>query len=236
MKTSQNNVNPSEVKKFSSMASHWWDEEGEFKTLHQINPIRVDLVNETVSLADKKVLDVGCGGGILSEAMAQKGADVTGIDMGKELIDIAELHSLDAGVAVNYKQMPVEELAEEQQANFDCITCMEMLEHVPDPLSVIKACASLVKEDGYVFFSTLNRTPKSYLFSIVGAEYVLGMLPKGTHDYKSFIKPSELASWARQSGLELVDCKGIVYNPLTKNFSQSEDVSINYISVFKKIS
>lgn len=236
MNTTQQNVNPDEVEKFSSMASHWWDKDGDFRTLHQINPLRLALVDKTVSLSGKKVLDVGCGGGILSESMAQKGADVTAIDMGKELIDIADLHSLDSGVVVNYKHMAVEELAEQQAGEFDCVTCMEMLEHVPDPVSIIESCVDLVKDDGYVFFSTLNRNPKSYMFSIIGAEYILGMLPKGTHDYASFIKPSELAAWSREAGLELIGCKGISYNPINKSFSLGDDISINYISIFKKIS
>ncbi|HIG78841.1 MAG TPA: bifunctional 2-polyprenyl-6-hydroxyphenol methylase/3-demethylubiquinol 3-O-methyltransferase UbiG [Cycloclasticus sp.] len=232
----QNNVDISEVEKFSSMASHWWDPEGDFKTLHQINPLRLSLVDKMVSLSGKDVLDVGCGGGILSESMAVKGANVTGVDLGKELLDVADLHSLDSGVSVNYQHISVEELAEQKPNAFDCVTCMEMLEHVPDPVSIIEACATLVKPGGYVFLSTLNRNPKSYLLSIVGAEYVLGMLPKGTHDYASFIKPSELALWARQAGLELVDSRGIEYNPISKSFSMGNDISVNYICVFKKSS
>lgn len=230
----ENNVDLNEVEKFSSMASHWWDAEGDFKTLHQINPLRLNLIDNAVSLTGKQVLDVGCGGGILSESMAVKGAHVTGIDLGKELLDVADLHSLDTGVSVNYQQISVEELAEQKSGSFDCVTCMEMLEHVPDPVSIINACATLVKPGGYVFLSTLNRNPKSYLLSIVGAEYVLGMLPRGTHDYAKFIKPSELALWARQAGLELVDSRGIEYNPLNKSFSMSNDISVNYVCVFKK--
>ncbi|MEO1962886.1 MAG: bifunctional 2-polyprenyl-6-hydroxyphenol methylase/3-demethylubiquinol 3-O-methyltransferase UbiG [Cycloclasticus sp.] len=230
----QNNVDINEVEKFSAMASHWWDPEGDFKTLHQINPLRLNLVDKMVSLSGKDVLDVGCGGGILSEAMAVKGANVTGVDLGKELLDVADLHSLDSGVSVNYQLISVEELAEQKPNAFDCVTCMEMLEHVPDPVSIIEACAALVKPNGYVFLSTLNRNPKSYLLSIVGAEYILGMLPKGTHDYANFIKPSELALWARQAGLELVDSHGIEYNPISKSFSMGSDISVNYICVFKK--
>lgn len=236
MNQTQDNVNPSEIEKFSSMASHWWDPEGDFKTLHQINPLRLNLVDKTVSLAGKDVLDVGCGGGILSESMAIKGANVTAIDLGKELLDVADLHSLDTGVKVNYQHISVEKLAQQKPNSFDCVTCMEMLEHVPDPVSIIEACSTLVKDGGYVFLSTLNRNPKSYLLSIVGAEYLLGMLPKGTHDYASFIKPSELASWARQAGLELIDSRGIEYNLISKSFSMTNNISVNYICVFKKTS
>jgi len=235
MNQAQKNVNPNEIEKFSAMASQWWDPEGNFKTLHQINPLRLNFVNKIVSLAGKDVLDVGCGGGILSESMALKGANVTGIDLGKELLDVADLHGLDSGVSVNYQHISVEELAAQKPASFDCVTCMEMLEHVPDPVSIIDACSSLVKPGGYVFLSTLNRNPKSYLLSIIGAEYILGMMPKGTHDYASFIKPSELAAWARQAELELVDSRGIEYNPISQSFSMAADISVNYICVFRKI-
>lgn len=234
MKQPTDNVNPAEIEKFSSMASHWWEPEGDFKTLHQINPLRLQLIDKTIGLKGKKILDVGCGGGILSESMASKGAIVTGIDLGKELIDVAELHSLDTGVNVDYQTISVEQLASQQAASFDSVTCMEMLEHVPDPIAIIEACATLVKPGGYVFLSTLNRNPKSYLLSIIGAEYVLGMLPKGTHDYASFIKPSELAAWCRQTDLNLIDSRGIEYNPLSKSFSMSQDISVNYICVFQK--
>jgi 2-polyprenyl-6-hydroxyphenyl methylase / 3-demethylubiquinone-9 3-methyltransferase len=234
MTQTKDNVNPSEIEKFSSMASQWWDTEGNFKTLHQINPLRLNLVDKTVSLSGKDVLDVGCGGGILSESMALKGANVTGIDLGKELLDVADLHSLDSGVSVNYQHISVEALASQKPEQFDCVTCMEMLEHVPDPVAIINACSTLVKPGGYVFLSTLNRNPKAYLLSIIGAEYILGMMPKGTHDYASFIKPSELALWARQAGLTLEDSRGIEYNPFNKSFSMSDDISVNYICVFKK--
>ncbi|PHS70557.1 MAG: bifunctional 3-demethylubiquinol 3-O-methyltransferase/2-polyprenyl-6-hydroxyphenol methylase [Cycloclasticus sp.] len=234
MTEAQKNVNPSEIEKFSSMASQWWDPEGDFKTLHQINPLRLRLIDNTVSLKGKKVLDVGCGGGILSESMAVKGAQVMGVDLGKELLDVADLHCLDTGVSVNYQHISVEDLAAKQPESFDTVTCMEMLEHVPDPGSIIKACNELVKPGGYVFLSTLNRNPKSYLLSIVGAEYLLGLLPKGTHDYASFIKPSELAAWCREVDLELVDSRGIEYNLLSQSFSMTQDVSVNYICVFKK--
>jgi len=236
MNQTTDNVNPAEIEKFSSMASHWWDPEGDFKTLHQINPLRLQLVDKMVGLTDKKILDVGCGGGILSESMAKKGAIVTGIDLGEELINVAELHSLDSGIEVDYQTISVEQLATQQAASFDSVTCMEMLEHVPDPAAIIDACAALVKPGGYVFLSTLNRNPKSYLLSILGAEYILGMLPKGTHDYASFIKPSEMAAWCRQSKLELIDSRGIEYNPLSKSFSMTHDISVNYICVFQKIS
>ncbi|ORU93152.1 MAG: bifunctional 3-demethylubiquinol 3-O-methyltransferase/2-polyprenyl-6-hydroxyphenol methylase [Cycloclasticus sp. symbiont of Poecilosclerida sp. N] len=234
MTQARKNATPSEIEKFSSMASHWWDPEGDLKTLHQINPLRLSLIDKTVSLNGKEILDVGCGGGILSESMAVKGATVTGIDLGKDLLDVADLHRLDSGVSVNYQLTSVEDFAEQKANSFDCVTCMELLEHVPDPGSIIKACAALVKQDGYVFLSTLNRNPKSYLLSIIGAEYVLGMLPKGTHDYASFIKPSELALWARQAGLELIDSRGIEYNPIKRSFSMTHDISVNYICVFKK--
>ena len=234
MTQKHDNVDPVEIEKFSSLASRWWDPEGEFKTLHQINPLRLQLIDKTISLKGKGILDVGCGGGILSESMAEKGANVTAIDLGKELIDVAELHSLDSGVELNYQLISVEDLAEQQPASFEAVTCMEMLEHVPDPMSIIQSCADLVKPGGYVFLSTLNRNPKSYLLSIVGAEYILGMLPKGTHDYASFIKPSELATWCRQAGLELIDSRGIEYNPINQSFSMTDDISVNYICVFQK--
>jgi 2-polyprenyl-6-hydroxyphenyl methylase/3-demethylubiquinone-9 3-methyltransferase len=204
MNQKQENVNPDEIEKFGSMASRWWDPDGEFKTLHQINPLRLQLIDKTISLKGKKILDVGCGGGILSEAMAAK-----------------ELHSLDTGVEVNYQLISVEDLAQQQAASFDTVTCMEMLEHVPDPVAIIQACSQLVKPGGYVFLSTLNRNPKSYLLSIIGAEYILGMLPRGTHDYASFIKPSELAAWSREAKLELIDSRGIEYNLLNKSFSMT---------------
>lgn len=234
MTITTDNSNPVEIEKFTASASQWWDPEGDLKTLHQVNPLRLELVNKTCSLSNKKVLDVGCGGGIFSESMAAIGADVTAIDLGKELIDIADLHSLDSGVNVNYQCISVEGLAEQHNSTFDVVTCMEMLEHVPDPSSIIQACAKLVKPGGYVFFSTLNRNPKSYLLSIVVAEYMLGMLPKGTHDYSSFIKPSELAAWSRQAGLELIDSRGIEYRPLSQSFTMTNDISMNYICVFKK--
>ncbi len=228
------NVNPVEIDKFSALASRWWDPNAEFKTLHDLNPLRVQYILDNTKISSKKLLDVGCGGGILSEALAKQGADVTGIDMSQKLVDIAELHGLESGVTVSYQKISVEELAEEQPESFDSVTCMEMLEHVPDPASVINACAKLVKPGGTIFFSTLNRNPKSYLFAIFGAEYLMQMLPKGTHDYACFIKPSELTAWTRAAGLNLQTMTGVQYNPFTRNFSLGDDVSINYIAVYTK--
>lgn len=231
--TSNLNVNPDEISKFSSLAERWWDLEGEFKTLHQINPLRLRFVHSFTSLHDRKTIDVGCGGGILSEGMARMGADVTGIDMSEELIDIADLHGLESEISVNYQKISAEEMAAQSPAVYDIVTCMEMLEHVPDPASIVKACATLVKPGGWVFISTLNRKPKAYLLAILAAEYVLKMLPKGTHDYKTFITPAELSRFARHAGLELVDMVGISYNPFTKEFSLGQDIDVNYIAAFK---
>lgn len=233
MQQTSANYNPVELDKFGANASRWWDPDGDFRTLHQINPLRLNLIDRLVHLQGKQVLDVGCGGGILSEAMAQKGATVTGIDLASDLIDVAELHSLESGAHVDYQLTSVEELAAARPAEFDCVTCMEMLEHVPDPASIIRACASLVKPGGTVFFSTLNRHPKSYLLSIIGAEYIMGMLPKGTHDYQAFIKPSELSQWARAAGLRLIEMHGISYNPLNQHFRLSSDTDVNYIAIFQ---
>lgn len=227
------NAHPQELEKFGSQAARWWDPDGDFRTLHQINPIRLNLVDRTVRLQGKNVLDVGCGGGILSEAMASRGAQVAGIDLAPDLLEVAELHSLDSGIQVEYQQISVEDLAAEKPGQYDCVTCMEMLEHVPDPGSIIRACAKLVKPGGTVFFSTLNRNPKSYLLSIVGAEYLLRMLPRGTHDYQAFIKPSELSNAAREAGLRLIGTHGIQYNPLTRHFRLGRDIDVNYIAVFQ---
>ena len=194
------NVDHAEVAKFEALASRWWDKHSEFKPLHDINPLRTNFIDGHCALAGKKVLDVGCGGGILSEAMAQRGAQVSGIDMGEAPLNVAKLHALESGLSIDYQKIPVEELAQQQPASFDVVTCLEMLEHVPDPASIIRACYALCKPGGQVFFSTLNRNPKSFLLAVVGAEYVLNMLPKGTHDYKKFIRPSELARWAREAG------------------------------------
>ena len=225
------NVDQSEINKFEELASRWWDPHSEFKPLHEINPLRLAYIDEHAGgLSGKKVLDVGCGGGILAESMAEKGAEVTGIDMGEANLEVARLHLLESGVEVDYRQVPVEKLAEEMPAAFDVVTCMEMLEHVPDPGSVIRACATLVKPGGKVFFSTINRNPKSYLFAIVGAEYVLQLLPKGTHDYARFIRPSELNRWVREAGLETRDITGMTYNPFTQVYRlDPDDVDVNYL-------
>ncbi|GAA5445135.1 ubiquinone biosynthesis O-methyltransferase [Microbulbifer sp. NBRC 101763] len=224
------NVDPAEIAKFEQLASRWWDKEGEFKPLHEINPLRANYIDGLASVADKKLLDVGCGGGILTEAMAQRGADVTGIDMGEAPLNVAKLHALESGVNVNYRRVAVEDLAEEIPASFDVVTCLEMLEHVPDPSSVIRACAKLVKPGGHLFFSTINRTPKGWLFAVVGAEYILRLLPKGTHEYGKFIRPSEMGAWLRESDLELKDITGMTYNPVTRTYKlNSRDVDVNYL-------
>ena len=223
------NFDAAELNKFSELAHKWWDKTSEFKPLHEINPLRLNYIDNVASLKDKAVLDVGCGGGILSESMAEKGAKVTGIDLGKKALKVAQLHSLDSGVTVDYQLIAVEQLAEQQPASFDVVTCLEMLEHVPDPASVVAACAKLVKPGGHVFFSTINRNPKAYLFAVIGAEYVLNMLPRGTHDYAKFIKPSELASWMRSADLSLVGQTGMSYNPLTKHYWLDSEVSVNYM-------
>jgi 2-polyprenyl-6-hydroxyphenyl methylase/3-demethylubiquinone-9 3-methyltransferase len=231
MKTSVN-VDPAEVAKFSELASRWWDRESEFKPLHDINPLRLGWIQEHVPLAGLKVLDVGCGGGILSDAMAREGAEVLGIDMSAQALGVARLHAMEAGTSrVTYREISTEELAAEQPASFDVVTCMEMLEHVPDPASVVRACSTLVKPGGMVFFSTINKNPKAYLFAIVGAEYVLGMLPKGTHDFSKFIRPSELSAHCRQAGLALQGMRGLEYNPLTRRYWLSADTSVNYLVV-----
>ena len=229
------NVHLHEIHKFGSMAERWWDLQGEFKTLHDINPLRLQFIQQYAELAGKRIVDVGCGGGILTEGLAQHGADALGIDLSEELIDVADLHGLEVGINTHYQKISVEELAEQQPASFDHVTCMEMLEHVPDAGSIIAACAKLVKPDGMVFFSTLNRHPKAYLLAIVAAEYMLQMLPKGTHDYKTFIKPSELSQSARASGLELQGMVGISYNPVSKKFSLGKDIDVNYIAAFKRV-
>ncbi|AWP64041.1 bifunctional 2-polyprenyl-6-hydroxyphenol methylase/3-demethylubiquinol 3-O-methyltransferase UbiG [Bordetella parapertussis] len=229
------NVDQAEVEKFSALAARWWDPESEFKPLHAINPLRLGWIQETAgSLSGKRVLDVGCGGGILSESMAVAGAQVTGIDLAEKSLKIARLHGLESGVKVDYRAVPVEELAAEQPGQYDVVTCMEMLEHVPDPASVVRACAALAKPGRWVFFSTLNRNPKSFLFAIVGAEYVLRLLPRGTHSYDSFIKPSELAASARQAGLEPTGMRGMEYNPITQVYSLSANTSVNYLMSTRK--
>ncbi|HLR30749.1 MAG TPA: bifunctional 2-polyprenyl-6-hydroxyphenol methylase/3-demethylubiquinol 3-O-methyltransferase UbiG [Paenalcaligenes sp.] len=233
--TTRINVDPAEIEKFSALATRWWDPDSEFKPLHEINPLRLNWILEQVgSLQDKKVLDVGCGGGILSESMAQQGADVTGIDLAMRSLKIARLHSLESGVSVEYHHSSAEEFAAQHPEKFDVITCMEMLEHVPNPASVVSACAQLVKPGGWVFFSTLNRNPKSFLFAIIGAEYVLNLLPRGTHHYESFIKPSELARAARQADLKIQKINGLSYNPLNKIYSITDDSSVNYLMATTK--
>jgi len=223
------NVDPAELEKFAALAHRWWDKNSEFKPLHAINPLRLNFIDNKVGLHGKRVLDVGCGGGILSESMAEKGAEVTGIDLGEKALKVAKLHQLESGAKVDYRLLAVEDLAKEQPASFDVVTCMEMLEHVPDPASVVHACAQLVKPGGSVFFSTINRNPKAYLFAVVGGEYLLNMLPKGTHEYEKFIKPSELSAWARQADLTIGELKGMSYNPFTQHYSLGADISVNYL-------
>ena len=232
--TATNNVHPHEIHKFGSMAERWWDTQGEFKTLHDINPLRLQFIQRYADIAGKRIVDVGCGGGILTEGLAKHGADALGIDLSEDLIDIADLHGLESGVSAHYQKISAESLAEQQPASFDHVTCMEMLEHAPDPGSIISACATMVKPGGMVFFSTLNRKPKAYLLAIFAAEYVLQMLPKGTHDFKTFIKPSELCQSARAAGLELQGMVGIEYNPFSKRFSLGKDIDVNYIAAFKR--
>lgn len=230
MSKTAHNVDHAEISKFEALAARWWDPGSEFKPLHDINPLRLDYIDRAVGLAGKDVLDVGCGGGILAESMAVRGARVTGIDMGEMPLRVAELHTLESGVEVQYRRVPVETLAAERPESFDAVTCMEMLEHVPHPGSVVDACARLVRPGGQVFFSTLNRNPKSYLLAIVGAEYVLGMLPRGTHDYARFIRPAELDRWIRAAGLRTMDITGMTYNPLTGAYRLNpRDVDVNYI-------
>jgi 2-polyprenyl-6-hydroxyphenyl methylase/3-demethylubiquinone-9 3-methyltransferase len=223
------NADPAELQKFAALAHRWWDPSSEFKPLHDINPLRLNYIDSIAKLSGKRVVDVGCGGGILSESMAQRGAEVTGIDLGEKALKVAQLHKLESGAKVDYRLVSVESLAAEQPESFDVVTCMEMLEHVPDPEAIVAACARLVKPGGRVFFSTLNRNPKSYLFAVIGAEYVLNMLPRGTHDYQKFIKPSELSAWCRTAGLDVAGMTGMSYNPLVKRYSLGGDVSVNYI-------
>jgi len=224
------NVDQAEISKFEELAARWWDPDSEFKPLHDINPLRLDYIDRAAGLSGKEVLDVGCGGGILSESMAVRGARVTGIDMGEMPLKVAELHTLESGVEVEYRQVPVETLAKERPQGFDVVTCMEMLEHVPNPASVIAACARLVRPGGFVFFSTINRNPKSYLLAIIGAEYLLRMLPTGTHDFARFIRPSELDAWIRAAGMRSTDITGMTYNPLTATYRLTrDDVDVNYM-------
>ena len=223
------NVDPLELEKFSQLAHRWWDPASEFKPLHDINPLRLDYIDGIAGLRGKRVLDVGCGGGILAEAMAERGAAVTGIDLAEKPLKVAQLHLLESGLQVDYRLAAPEALASEMPASFDAVTCMEMVEHVPDPAGVVKACAELVRPGGHVFFSTINRNLKSYLFAVVGAEYVLKLLPRGTHDYARFIKPSELAAMCRAAGLDVAAVTGMTYNPLTRIYSLGDDTDVNYI-------
>jgi 2-polyprenyl-6-hydroxyphenyl methylase/3-demethylubiquinone-9 3-methyltransferase len=229
------NADPAELAKFSDLAHRWWDMDGEFRPLHQINPLRLDWIHSLCLLKGQQVLDVGCGGGILADAMARAGAVVTGIDLAAKSLKVAQLHALEAHTPnVQYREVSVEALAEQQPERFDVVTCMEMLEHVPDPASVVRACAALVKPGGWVFFSTLNRSPKSFLFAIVGAEYVLNMLPRGTHEYAKMIRPSELASYCRSVDLDLRHTRGMEYNPFTRRYCLSADASVNYLFATQK--
>ena len=228
------NVDQSEIAKFSALAHRWWDPNSEFKPLHAINPLRLNWIKSFVNLEGKKVVDIGCGGGILAESIAQSGADTTGIDLSEKALKVAELHALEVGANLTYRAISAEDLAQEQAGQYDVVTCMEMLEHVPDPASVVRACAALCKPGGTLFFSTLNRNPKSYLFAIIGAEYVLRLLPKGTHEYAKFIKPSELLTFTRDARLDLLGMKGLGYNPLTQVYSLSENVDVNYMIAVRK--
>ena len=223
------NADPLELQKFSDLAHRWWDPSSEFRPLHEINPLRLEWINGRVPLAGKTVLDIGCGGGILAESMARKGANVTGIDLSEKALKVADLHSLESGVQVRYELISAEDMAAREAGSYDVVTCMEMLEHVPDPAAIVHACAALVKPGGQVFFSTINRNPKSYLFAVLGAEYILRLLPRGTHDYAKFITPAELAQYIRNGGLSLEALRGMGYNPVTKVYSLNQDTSVNYL-------
>jgi 2-polyprenyl-6-hydroxyphenyl methylase/3-demethylubiquinone-9 3-methyltransferase len=228
------NVDADEIEKFEKLAGRWWDPNSEFKPLHDINPLRLDYIDRLAPLNDRKAIDIGCGGGLLSEGMAKRGADVIGIDMGKAPLTIARLHQHESGLEIDYRQTTAEQMAATESDSFDTVTCLEMLEHVPDPAGVIAACAQLIKDDGRVFLSTINRNPKAYLFAVVGAEYLLRLLPKGTHDYSKFIRPSEMEKWARAAGLQMTDLTGMSYNPLTQEYKLGSDVSVNYLACFRK--
>ena len=229
MSNSQN-VDPNEIRKFEELASRWWDKNSEFKPLHDINPLRANWIDSLAPVAEQKVLDVGCGGGILAEALAQRGALVTGIDMGDAPLGVAKLHQLESGLSIDYQKSTAEDFAKNHENAFDVVTCLEMLEHVPDPSSVVRACTQMVKPGGHVFFSTINRNPKAFLFAIIGAEYVLRLLPRGTHEYAKFIRPSELANWSRDAGLQVNQMTGLLFNPLSKKYRLSDtDTDVNYM-------
>jgi 2-polyprenyl-6-hydroxyphenyl methylase/3-demethylubiquinone-9 3-methyltransferase len=234
MVLSMNNVDQAEIDKFSALAHRWWDPTSEFKPLHAINPLRLGWIESITNLQGKRVLDVGCGGGILTESLSKAGATVTGIDLSTKALKVAELHQLESGTSVRYRLISAEDLAKEESGSYDVVTCMEMLEHVPNPASVVEACANLCKPGGYLFFSTLNRNPKSYLFAIIGAEYILQLLPKGTHQYEKFIKPSELAQFTRAAGLEVLQLKGMTYNPITQIYRLGSDTDVNYMMATRK--
>lgn len=231
----QVNADPAELAKFSDLAHRWWDRQSEFRPLHEINPLRLEWIDGLAPINGRRVLDVGCGGGILSDSMARKGADVLGIDLAEKALKVAQLHALEAGTTgIRYRSVSVEQLAIEQGVSFDVVTCMEMLEHVPDPASVVEACAKLARPGAWIFFSTIHRSPKAFLFAILGAEYVLRMLPRGTHEYQKFIRPSELADYCRAAGLEIVSMRGLQYNPLTRRYWLSDDTSVNYMFATRK--
>ncbi|MEP3561557.1 MAG: bifunctional 2-polyprenyl-6-hydroxyphenol methylase/3-demethylubiquinol 3-O-methyltransferase UbiG [Marinobacter sp.] len=234
---SNQNVDQNEIAKFEALASRWWDPTSEFKPLHDINPLRLNFIDERVSLAGKRVLDVGCGGGLLSEGMALRGAHVTGIDMGEAPLQVAKLHGLESGVKVDYRQTTIEDLARdpEHAGQYDAVTCLEMLEHVPNPASVIQSCAAMLRPGGHLFVSTINRNPKSFLFAIVGAEYIMKMLPRGTHEWNKFIRPSEMSDYLRQAGLDIRELTGMTYNPITKSYKLGRDVDVNYLMHAKDI-
>ena len=230
----KDNVDAAELAKFDSLASRWWDTEGDFRPLHEINPLRLDWIRQHVTLAGRRAVDIGCGGGILTESMAAANAEVTGIDMAEGPLSVARLHQHESGAEVDYRQSTAEDLAAKEAGEYDVVTCLEMLEHVPDPSQVIRSCAELVKPGGHVFFSTINRNPKSFLFAIVGAEYVLKLLPAGTHEYQKFIRPSELESWARAASLQHRASKGMHYNPITREYSLGSNVDVNYLMYFRR--
>ncbi|MDT8429011.1 MAG: bifunctional 2-polyprenyl-6-hydroxyphenol methylase/3-demethylubiquinol 3-O-methyltransferase UbiG [Pseudomonadales bacterium] len=228
------NSDQAEIRKFEALASRWWDPASEFRPLHEINPLRMGFISSKINPAGLRVADIGCGGGLLSEAMAQHGARVTGIDLAEASLAVARLHQLESGLDIDYRHQSAENLAAEASGQYDIVCCLEMLEHVPDPAAIVTACASLLKPGGHLFCSTINRNPKSYLFAVIGAEYILGLLPRGTHDYARFVKPSELASWARQAGLKQGELIGLGYNPFTRNYALQADISVNYLAHFSK--